>query len=199
MAQRKATVTRETDETRVHVEVDLDGTGQSRVDTGNGMLDHLLGQLARHAPLDLAVSVKGDTRPGWHHLVEDVGIALGRALREALGDGKGIVRMAHALVPLDEALAQVALDLGGRPYAVVDVGLSNTTVGDLPGDLVRHLLESLALEGRFALHVRVIQGVNGHHKAEATFKALARALGEAVCLDPRKGGQVPSTKGTISG
>lgn len=198
MAQRKATVTRETDETSVRVEIDLDGSGQYRVDTGNGMLDHLLGQLARHAPLDLAVEAKGDTRPGWHHLVEDVGIALGRALREAVGDGKGIARMAHALVPLDEALAQVALDLGGRPYAVVDVGLSGATVGDLPGDLVRHLLESVALEGRFALHVRVVQGVNGHHKAEATFKALARSLGEAVRLDPRKGGQVPSTKGTIS-
>ena len=195
---RIARHSRETSETTVRVEINLDGTGQYEVKTGNGMLDHMLAQLARHGLLDLKVEANGDLGPGWHHLVEDVGITLGQALREAVGEGKGIVRMGHAVVPLDETLVQVALDLGGRGYAVIDIGLSNELVGDLPGDLLRHFLESLAFESRMSLHAKVIQGVNPHHKAEATFKALARALNDALRIDPRRGGDVPSTKGTIS-
>ncbi len=189
---------RETAETTVRVDLNLDGAGRYEVKTGNGMLDHMLAQLARHGLLDLNVEASGDLSPGWHHLVEDVGITLGQALRQAVGEGKGIVRMGHALVPLDETLAQVALDLGGRGYAVVDLGLSNDLIGDLPGDLLRHFLESLAFESRMSLHAKVVQGVNPHHKAEATFKALARALNDALRIDPRRAGEAPSTKGTIS-
>ena len=196
---RTAKVQRSTTESQVTVELDLDGTGRAQVETGNGMLDHLLEQLARHGLLDLSVTANGDVSPGWHHLVEDVAIVVGRAVREAVGEGKGIVRMGHIYVPLDETLAFVALDLGGRPYAVVRIGLSGDQVGDLPGDLVRHFLETFALEARLALHARVVEGTNAHHKAEAVFKALARALRQAVTVDARAAEQVPSTKGTVSG
>ena len=153
MAERTATVSRDTAETRITVTVVLDGTGQAQVATGNGMLDHLLAQLARHSLVDLDVSAKGDVQTGWHHTVEDTAIVLGRALREAVGDGAGIRRMGHALVPLDEALAQVALDLGGRGYAAIELGLTGKTIGDLPGDLVRHFLHTMAVEARATLHV----------------------------------------------
>lgn len=195
---RTARFHRETGETRVTVELALDGTGKYRIDTGNGTLDHFLAQLARHGLLDLTIEAKGDLETGWHHTVEDVAIGLGRALHEAVGDGRGIVRMGHALVPLDEALARVALDLSGRGYAVVETGLKAEYVEHLPSDLVRHFLETFAAEGRFTLHARLLAGLNDHHKAEALFKALARALDDAVRLDPRRGGDVPSTKGTLS-
>ena len=199
MADRKASVKRETRETNVSVSVTLDGSGQTQVSTGNGMLDHLLAQLARHGLLDLDIQTKGDTETGWHHTVEDTAIALGRALLEALGDGTGIRRMGHALVPLDEALVQVALDLSGRGYASIDLGLSGKRINDLPGGMVHHFLEALAIEGRMNLHVKTLSGVNTHHIAEAAFKALARSLRDALEMDPRSSGQVPSTKGTISG
>jgi imidazoleglycerol-phosphate dehydratase len=199
MADRQASVNRETRETNVSVSVTLDGTGQAQVSTGNGMLDHLLAQLARHGLLDLDVQTKGDTETGWHHTVEDTAIALGRALLEALGDGTGIRRMGHAVVPLDEALVQVALDLSCRGYASIDLGLSGKRINDLPGDMVHHFLEALAIEGRMNLHVKTLSGVNTHHIAEAAFKALARSLRDALETDPRAAGQVPSTKGTISG
>lgn len=195
---RTARYHRETEETRVTVELALDGTGKYSIDTGNGTLDHFLAQLARHGLLDLTIHAKGDLETGWHHTVEDVAIGLGRALQQAIGDGRGIVRMGHALVPLDEALARVALDLSGRGYAVVETGLTAEYVEHLPSDLVRHFLETFAAEGRFTLHARLLAGVNDHHKAEALFKALARALDDAVRLDPRRGGDVPSTKGTLS-
>ncbi|MBI4336811.1 MAG: imidazoleglycerol-phosphate dehydratase HisB [Chloroflexi bacterium] len=198
MAGRRATVRRKTGETEVSVELDLDGKGVYQVETGSGMLDHLLAQLSRHSLMDLRVKAIRDPS-GWHHVVEDIGITLGRAFREALGEGVGISRMGHALVPLDEALAQVAVDLSGRPYAVVDTALGSEPVEDLPADLVRHLLESFAAEARIALHARVLAGVNSHHKAEALFKALARALRDGVQPDPRRAGDVPSTKGTIGG
>lgn len=193
-SERRATYRRETRETAVEVTWDLDGSGQVEVATGIGFLDHMLDQLGRHGIFDLSVKAKGDLHVDAHHTVEDVGIALGRALAEALGDAKGIVRMADALVPLDETLAQVAVDLSGRGYAVLNVTWSGSQVGGMPCDLVEHFLQSMAMEGRFNLHVRVLAGVNDHHKAEATIKALARALSQATRLEPRRAGQTPSTK-----
>ena len=196
---RHASLTRETTETRVSVELDLDGRGQYQVRTGNGMLDHLLAQLARHSLFDLTIAARGDGISDAHHLVEDVAITLGRALRQAVGEGRGIRRMGNALVPLDEALAQVAVDFGGRGYAVVETRLEDTPIADLGGHLVDHFLERLALEGGFNLHARILAGSDPHHKAEALFKALARALRDALEQDPRAAGEVPSTKGTVSG
>jgi imidazoleglycerol-phosphate dehydratase len=200
MANRTATYNRKTGETNVSVRIGLDGTGESAIDSGNGMLDHLLNQLCRHGLIDLDVKASGDSeKTGWHHTVEDCGIAMGRAFAEAIGDGTGIRRMGHALVPLDEALARVALDISGRGHAVIELGVSGTTIGDLPGDLVRHFLQSFATEARITLHVTVLAGVNAHHKVEAAFKALAKAIRDATELDERAAASVPSTKGTISG
>lgn len=198
MTPRTSKLTRETAETQISVELNIDGQGTYQLDTGNGMFDHLLAQLSRHGLIDLNISAKGDTQVGWHHLVEDVGIMLGRAIREAVGDGRGITRMAHSYVPLDEALALVVVDFGGRGYAVIEADLGDSDLGGLPGDLIRHFLESLAREGSFNLHVRVLAGLNNHHKAEAIFKGLARAMRAALTLDERIAGEVPSTKGTIS-
>ena len=197
MGERTGSFSMETAETQVSVSIKLDGTGECHMETGNGMLDHLLAQLARHGLFDITVTARGDIQTGWHHTAEDVAIALGRALREAVGEGRGLRRMGHALVPLDEALAQVAVDLGGRGYASVDVGLTNASVGELPGDLVRHFLEAFAVEAGLTLHARVLSGVNPHHKAESIFKALARALRDACDLDVRLGDQIPSTKGKL--
>ena len=197
VSERRATYRRETRETTVEVTWALDGSGQAQVATGIGMLDHLVEQIARHGVFDITVAGKGDLQVDAHHTTEDVGIALGRALAEAVGDGKGIVRMGDALVPLDEALAQVAVDLSGRGYAAVSVTWSGERVGELPCDLVEHFLQTLAQEGRFGLHARVLAGVNDHHKAEALFKALGRALDAATRLDPRRAGQTPSTKETL--
>ena len=194
---RTAKLTRETGETQISVTLNIDGEGTYDIATGNGMLDHMLAQLSRHGLIDLEVSATGDIEVGWHHLVEDTAIVLGRALNEAVGDGQGIVRMGHAYVPLDEALAFVAVDFSGRGYAVVDTQLTETDLGDLSPQLVHHFLETLALEGRFNLHVRVLAGASNHHKAEAVFKALARAARAALTIDPRRTG-IPSTKGTIS-
>jgi imidazoleglycerol-phosphate dehydratase len=199
MANRTGTYARTTGETDVRVTIGLDGTGVAKIATGNGMLDHMISQLARHGLLDIEVSTQGDSAlTGWHHTVEDTGIGLGRAFADAIGDGKGIRRMGHAIVPLDEALSRVVLDISGRPYATVDLGVSGEDIDGLPGDLVRHFLESFATEARISLHATVLAGVNAHHKIEATFKALARALRDAVEIDERASGQVPSTKGTIS-
>ena len=197
MTDRKASLERETAETKVAVELDLDGTGQCQVTTGLSMLDHMLSQLARHGRFDLQASATSDKDPDGHHLVEDVAIVLGQAFGQALGDRKGIVRMAHAVVPLDEALAMVAVDFSGRGYAVLDTPFSAEMVGDLLPDMARHFLETLALEGRFNLHARFLAGINDHHKIEALFKALAKALDAATRLDPRIAGQIPSTKGFI--
>ncbi|MBI4197603.1 MAG: imidazoleglycerol-phosphate dehydratase [Chloroflexi bacterium] len=194
---RRVSVTRETGETTVSVEVNLDGQGESVVQTGDLMLNHLLGQIARHGLIDLAVDAVGEELPDNHHLVEDVAIVLGRALSEAIGEGRGIRRMGSAIVPLDEALAMVAVDVGGRGYAVVDAKLEGTQVGSLSGELIGHFLERLAIEGGVNLHVQVLRGSDPHHKAEAVFKALARALRAAVEEDPRAAGAVPSTKGVI--
>ncbi len=199
ISSRQATMTRETSETRVSLKVNLDGQGIYAIQTGEAMLDHLLAQLAKHGLLDITVTARGDAIPDAHHLVEDVAITLGRALRQAIGDGTGIRRMGSAIVPLDDTLAQVSVDAGGRGYAVVETGLEGVMVGNLAGEVVGHFLERLALEGGLTLHAKVLSGVDPHHKAEALFKALARAFREAVEIDPRSANQVPSTKGTVSG
>lgn len=194
MSDRSAAVSRETRETTIAVKIDLDGKGDCEARTGIMFFDHLLSQLAQHGLFDISVSASGSDP---HHVVEDVAICLGRALSQALGEHQGIRRMAHALVPMDEALALVALDISGRGHAVVDISLTGDKVGDMPAELVRHFLSSLALEGRFSLHARVLAGANDHHQAEALFKALARALDQATAIDPRLLGRVPSTKDVI--
>jgi imidazoleglycerol-phosphate dehydratase len=194
---RQTSLKRKTGETSIAVTINLDGKGQHTVASGNGFLDHMINQLARHGLFDITLEAKGDTETGWHHLVEDVAILLGRAFHQALGDGRGIRRMGQAIVPLDEALAMVVVDCGGRGYPVVETALDGLTVETMSGDLIRHFLESFATEGRINLHAKVIAGVSPHHKAEALFKALARALREAVEFDPRGVDQVPSTKGTL--
>ena len=198
ISPRSATIERATGETEIFLSMDLDGSGVYQVDTGNGFLDHMVSQISRHGLIDITVRAKGDLHTGWHHLVEDVGITLGRAFREALGDAKGIRRMGHAIVPLDETLAMVALDCSGRGYAVIETTLDDTMVETLPGSLVRHFFESFALEGKINLHAKILAGSDPHHKAEALCKALARSLRDALEQDPRAPGQIPSTKGTIS-
>lgn len=196
-ANRTATVTRETKETRVEVALDLDGSGRSSAKTGIGMLDHLVEQIGKHGLFDLSVTATGDLHVDEHHTVEDVGIALGQAFDRALGERRGIVRMADALVPLDEALASVAVDISGRPYCRIEAHFALPRIGELPSSLVEHLLESFAREAKLTLHARVLAGDNDHHKAEAMCKALGRALAAASRIEPRLGGEVPSTKGTL--
>ena len=195
--ERRGKEGRETKETRVSVEVNLDGTGQADIATGVGMLDHLLEQIAKHSLIDITIKAEGDLQIDPHHTAEDVAICLGRALKQALGQRRGIVRFAHAVVPLDEALALVAIDVSGRGYAALELDWTGERVGELPTDLVGHMLWSIATEARLTLHARILAGASDHHKAEAVFKALARALGAATRLDPRLAGQVPSTKGTL--
>ena len=191
---------RTTSESSVTVELDLDGSGVADVSTGVGFYDHMLESLARHALFDLTIRAKGDTHVDAHHTVEDVAITLGQAIDEALGDKHGIRRFGDALVPLDEALVQCAVDVAGRPYCVhvgEPEGQAYVTIGDAyVGSLTRHVLESLAGHARIALHVRVLAGRDPHHIVEAQFKAVARALRDAVALDPREAG-VPSTKGSL--
>jgi imidazoleglycerol-phosphate dehydratase len=190
-------VGRKTKETEIELALNLDGTGETKVDTGIGMLDHLVSQIGKHGLIDISLAAKGDLSTDEHHTVEDVGIALGQTLDQALGPREGIVRMADATVPLDEALATVALDLSGRGYAVLDVAWTGERMGELPTDLINHLLWSFASEAKVTLHARVLSGVNDHHKAEALFKALGRAIGAASRPEPRLGGTSPSTKGTL--
>lgn len=200
MTARKARVERTTGESSVVVEVDLDGSGRSSVSTGVGFFDHMLASLAKHSLLDLTVEATGDTHVDAHHTVEDVAIVLGQALREALGDKAGIARFGDALVPLDECLVQVAIDVSGRPYCVhtgeADGQEYVVIGGDYVGSLTRHVFETLAHSAGIALHVRVLSGRDPHHVVEAQFKAVARALRAAVAPDPRVAG-VPSTKGAL--
>lgn len=195
--ERRAVVERITNETTVRVELDLDGRGEARVATGVGFFDHLIHALARHGLFDLAVSATGDLEVDEHHTVEDVAIVLGRAFLQSLGDRRGIRRMAHAVVPLDEALALVAVDISGRGFAAVEAEFAGPRIGTLEAHMVRHFLETFAREGQFTLHARVLAGDNDHHKAEALFKALARALDAATQIDVRLADAVPSTKGTL--
>lgn len=194
---RLATVRRETGETKVEVTVDLDGRGKAQIETGIGFLDHMLTALARHARFDLNVYAEGDLCVDEHHTVEDVAIVLGRCLGDALGTRSGIVRMGHAIVPMDDALALVAVDIGGRGYSVFDGEFDSPCVGTMGTGLVWHFFESLAAEARMNLHARLLAGRDDHHRAEALFKALARALHQATRLDPTLKGGVPSTKGSV--
>lgn len=196
MGAREARRHRRTAETEVTIFLRLDGQGTARVETGIGFLDHLLRHLAFHGFFDLEIQARGDLHVDPHHTVEDVAIVLGQAFDEALGDRKGIVRMGHAYVPMDEALAFVAVDLSGRPYAVLDLSFTGPAIGALPTSLIPHFLETLAVHARMNLHARLLYGRDDHHRAEALFKALGRALDIAVRMDPRRS-EVPSTKGTL--
>ena len=193
---RQARVERATKESRVEVTLDLDGSGTTDVSTGVPFFDHMLAQLGRHGGFDLAVRTSGDLEVDAHHTVEDTSLAVGQALREALGDKAGIRRFGDALVPLDECLVQAAVDLSGRPYVVHDEPQLVELIGSYDTTLTRHIWESLVAEARICLHVRVLSGRNAHHVVEAQFKAVARALRDAVALDPRVVG-VPSTKGKL--
>jgi len=191
MASRLANVKRETKETNINLELNIDGSGSCDINTGIKMFDHLLSQVAQHGRFDLKISATGDDQ---HHLAEDVALCLGKALTEALGEKRGIVRMADASVPMDDALAMVVVDISGRGYTVLEMAFSGNDMSGFSTDLIRHFLESLAVEARLNLHSRVIYGVNDHHKAEALFKALGRALDIATRVDERIGGALPSTK-----
>ena len=191
MTDRISSVKRETKETTISLELNVDGSGRWEITTGMRMFDHLLSQLAQHGVFDLKVSASGSDQ---HHVVEDVAICLGKALGEALGEKRGIVRMADASVPMDDALAMVAIDLSGRGYTVLDLPFDDNDMFGFPTDLVRHFLESFAFEARINLHARVLYGTNDHHKAEALFKALGRALDAATRTDERLGEELPSTK-----
>ena len=194
---RKGSVTRKTGETAIDLSLVVDGSGKADIATGIGFLDHMLTLFAAHGLFDLTVHAQGDLAVDDHHTAEDVFICLGKALDEALGDRRGLVRTAHSYVPMDEALARVAIDLGGRPYCVFEAEFVTPRVGQLGTDLIFHLFESLATHGRLNLHAHVIYGRNDHHKVEGLFKALARALDAATQIDPRRQG-VPSTKGTLT-
>jgi imidazoleglycerol-phosphate dehydratase len=194
--KRSAVIHRETSETSINLELNIDGTGKYEVSTGINMFDHLLSQLARHGVFDIKLKASGDDS---HHTVEDVAICLGKAFADALEEKRGIVRMADAFVPMDETLASVALDISGRGYAVLDLSFGGNDMFGFPSDLVRHFLESFAFESRITLHARILYGSNDHHKAEALFKALGRALDKAARIDPRIGGELPTTKGYLQG
>jgi imidazoleglycerol-phosphate dehydratase len=194
MAERKATVTRETKETSVKIELSIDGKGQFEITTGIRFFDHMLSQLAQHGIFDIKLSATGSDQ---HHVVEDAAISLGKAFNQALGDKRGIVRMAHAVIPMDDALAMVALDIGGRGSTEFEASFNNTSIEKMPADLIRHFFVSLASEAKLNVHAKVLSGIDDHHKAEALFKALARALDAATRLDERITGKIPSTKDTI--
>ena len=194
---RKSQITRKTAETEIDVTVDLDGTGQYDNETGVGFFDHMLDQLARHSLIDMKIRCKGDLHIDDHHTVEDVGIALGQALREAVGDKKGITRYGACLLPMDDALVRAALDLSGRPFLVWNVDLPTPKIGTFDTELVREFFQALSTHGGITLHVDALHGFNSHHIAEAAFKAVARALRDAVETDPRKADAIPSTKGAL--
>ena len=194
MAARKANVKRVTQETEIDLSLNLDGTGNHEISTGIKMFDHFLSQTVKHGRFDLKLTASGDDE---HHVTEDVAICLGKAFNEALGEKLGIVRMADATVPMDESLASVAVDLSGRGYCVLQAEFVKNDMRDFQTDLIRHFLESFAMEGRLNLHARVLYGINDHHKAEALFKALGRALDMATRIDERTSGQLPSTKQRI--
>jgi imidazoleglycerol-phosphate dehydratase len=194
---RRAEITRETAETRISCRLCLDGTGQARIATGVGFFDHMLHALARHALLDLELEAQGDLHIDFHHTVEDCGIVLGQALKSALGDKRGIARYGHSLLPMDEALAECALDISGRPFLAWGVPFARDKVGEMDTELFEEFFRALAFNAGITLHVTLKAGTNQHHIAEACFKALARALRMAAEPDPRQPGLIPSTKGVL--
>lgn len=196
---RTAIVERKTKETDIRVEANLDGTGKSEISTGVGFLDHMLDQVARHGLIDLVISAKGDLHIDQHHTVEDTGIALGQAVRKALGDLKGIARYAEAFLPMDETLTRVALDVSGRPFLVFKTVFHASKIGGFDTQLVREFFQAFAMHAGLTLHVETLYGTNDHHIAESCFKGLARALRAGVAIDPRRAGEIPSTKGSLSG
>jgi imidazoleglycerol-phosphate dehydratase len=195
---RKASIERKTTETEIAVTVDLDGKGAYDVKTGVGFLDHMLEQLARHSLIDIKVRAKGDLHIDFHHTTEDSGIALGQAVAKALGDRKGIRRYASLHLPMDETLTRAAIDVSGRPYLIWKVAFSRPKIGDFDTELVREWFQAFAMNAGVTLHVETLYGDNNHHIAESCFKALARALREAIEIDPRQKDRIPSTKGSLN-
>lgn len=198
MTQRRASVTRDTLETQISVSVNLDGTGQCKLDTGLPFLEHMIDQVARHGLIDIEIVAKGDLHIDAHHTVEDTGITLGQALAEAWGDKKGVRRYGHAYVPLDEALSRVVIDLSGRPGLEMNVEFTRGRIGDFDADLFYEFFQGLINHAKVTLHIDNLRGKNAHHQAETVFKAFGRALRMAVELDPRMGDITPSTKGTLT-
>lgn len=196
---RQAKVERNTAETQISVAVNLDGTGVYDVSTGLGFLDHMLEQFSRHSLMDLTVQTKGDLHIDGHHTTEDTGLAIGQAIREALGDRAGIMRYGHALTPMDETLTRVALDLSNRPYLIWKVKFSRPKLGEMDTELFREWFQALSQAAGITLHVEVLYGENNHHMVESCFKGLATSLRQAMEIDPRKAGAVPSTKGVLGG
>jgi imidazoleglycerol-phosphate dehydratase len=196
---RTARIERKTKETEITVEVNLDGAGAFSVSTGVGFFDHMLEQLARHSRMDITLSAKGDMHIDQHHTVEDCGIALGQAIGKALGDKRGIARYAHAYLPMDEALTRVALDVSGRPYLIWRVKFTAEKIGGMDTELFREFFQALAQNAGITLHIEALYGENSHHIAESCFKGLARALKDAITIDARMAGEIPSTKGQLGG
>lgn len=199
MSERTATITRNTRETRISVTVDLDGQGRYDVKTGIGFLDHMLEQLSRHGLIDLTVRAEGDLHIDFHHTTEDTGIAIGEAVAKALGDRRGITRYAHAYIPMDETLTRVALDLSNRPYLIWKVNFTRDKLGEMDTELFKEWFQAFAQAAGVTLHVENLYGENNHHIVELCYKGLARALRQAISIDPRAAGSVPSTKGVLGG
>ena len=194
---RKAEIKRKTKETDIAVEVNIDGSGQSQVETGIGFLDHMLDLLARHSRMDIVAKAKGDLHIDYHHTAEDVGIALGQAVKKALGDLKGITRYADVHVPMDEALTRVAIDVSGRPFLIFKVKFGRDKIGTFDTELVNEWFQAFAMNAGITLHVETLYGSNDHHISESCFKALARALRAAFAIDPKAANEIPSTKGSL--
>jgi imidazoleglycerol-phosphate dehydratase len=195
--KRQATIDRSTKETKIKATIDLDGTGAYDIATGVGFLDHMLEQLSRHSLIDITLKAKGDLHIDFHHTTEDAGIVLGQAVAKALGDKQGIARYASLYLPMDETLTRVAVDVSGRPYLIWKVPFSQPKVGEMDTELFREFFQAFAQNAGVTLHVECLYGDNNHHIAETCFKGLARALREAVAVDPRQAGRVPSTKGSL--
>jgi imidazoleglycerol-phosphate dehydratase len=194
---RSAEISRQTNETQIFIKLELDGTGKHEISTGIGFFDHMLTHLAVHGLFDLSVQAQGDLEIDTHHTIEDIALVLGQAFDRALGDRKGIFRMGDCFAPMDEALAHVAIDLSGRPYAVIQTEWYAPYIGNISTTLFPHFFESFAVTSRCNLHARILYGRDDHHRAEALFKAWARALDTATQIDPRRMGAIPSTKGTL--
>jgi imidazoleglycerol-phosphate dehydratase len=196
---RKGAVSRKTKETEIEVRVDLDGTGAAKIATGIGFFDHMLEQLARHSLIDIEIHARGDLHIDQHHTVEDTGIALGQAVHQALGGMAGIARFSDVLLPMDEAVTRVAMDISGRPFLVFKTKFAQPNIGSFDSELVREFFQAFSTHAAMTIHVETLYGENAHHIAESAFKGLARALRKAVAIDPRQRGKIPSTKGSLSG